>query len=221
MLRIKTGLTVALATFLIGVVAAMLFLFVGKGAPKRVDGAPDTRRAHGPRLMIPNARWEPFFFASLDEHMKGVNLPSLRTVVLPEDDLEVRFWYDALPYRFDGVILRRSGGRWSAVRLFWPHETQDSPVGQQALARPKSGWEATWERLVSEGILTLPDASETDCPHGGLDGVGYVVEVNANKTYRTYRYSDPRSSRCDQARRVAVIEETIAHEFGLRDSPKE
>ena len=43
------------------------------------------------RVSIPDATWEPIFFESIETYIKQINLPSLRTTVLPnKDDLEVR-----------------------------------------------------------------------------------------------------------------------------------
>jgi hypothetical protein len=88
---------------------------------------------------------------------------------------------------------------------------------QKALAAPKSGWEAAWERLARAGILTLQDASEVQCQSGALDGVSYVVEINVNKTYRTYRYGNPQFMKCNEAKRMVAMIEIIADEFSLHN----
>ena len=59
-------------------------------------------------LEIPNAIWEPRFFEALEKRTKNAGMTSLRKAVLPDGDVEMRFWYD----RFEviaGVIVRRSG----------------------------------------------------------------------------------------------------------------
>jgi hypothetical protein len=73
-----------------------------------------------PRLEIPNASWEPSFFKALDERTQKVKLPRLRTVVLSDQDLEMRFWYDGRPDVISGYVIRRSADRWSAF-LFAKH----------------------------------------------------------------------------------------------------
>ena len=211
--KIRTLFVVALVTFLLGVAVTAVFLFRSKNVRQQNDVTKTAQEERGPRLRIPNAEWEPFFFTSLEEHTKGANLPSLRTVLLPQDDLEMRFWYNALPDGLNGVILRRSGGQWSAVHIRGSYEGKRFRVEQEPFKEPKSGWETTWEKLVNAGILTLPDSSEVNCHSGVLDGISYVVEINANKTYRTYRYGNPESAQCNEARQIVSIEEIIANEF--------
>lgn len=213
--KIRTRFVVALLTFLLGVSATAVFLFKSKNVQQHDDTTKIVQEEQGPRLIIPTAEWESFFFTSLAEHTKAVNLPSLRTVLLPQDDLEIRFWYDALPDDLNGLILRRSGGKWSAIHLRGNNGGKRLRVEQASLTEPKSGWEAAWERLVNAGILTLPDSSEVNCHSGVLDGIGYVVEINANKTYRTYRYGNPQFAQCNEAKKMVSIEEIIANEFRL------
>lgn len=217
MFKAKSRIIIALVTFLLGVAATTLFLLGDKGILRQPETAAAFQDKQRLRLVLPDARWESFFFESLDEHTKKINLPRLRMVVLPKDDFEVRFWRDALPHIIDGVILRRSGNQWSALHLHGTYERQPFFIEQELLAAPKSGWEAAWERLVSAGILTLPDASEVQCNPGVLDGVSYVVEVNVNKIYRTYRYGNPQFAECNEARRMVLIDEIIADEFGLEN----
>lgn len=215
MARIRLRYVPALITFLVGVVAATLFVIKGTDRRQQAHIAPTAQETQGVNLEVPDARWVPFFFRSLDEHTREINLPSLRSAVLPEGDLEVRFWYDALPNALTGVILRRSGGQWSAVHLHGRYKHPDFPVEQGPLAPPKSGWEAAWERLVSASILTLPDGSQARCHTGAIDGIGYVIEINTKKTYRTYRYDNPQLAECNEAKQMVVIEKTLADEFGL------
>lgn len=211
----KTRFTIILLIFLFGVAATRVFLFKGEGVPQQNAATPVVQEGQGLRLMIPDARWEPFFFRSLNEHTEKVNLPSLRTVLLSEDDFEIRFWFDGLPRRIDGIIIRHSAGQWSALELRWAFDRAYSQMQQETLAAPKSGWEAAWGRLVSAGILTLPDATEVQCQSGTLDGIGYVVEINKNRTYRTYSYSNPQFAECNEARQIIEISEIIADEFDL------
>jgi hypothetical protein len=215
MAKLRTLFVVALVTFLLGVAVTAVFLFKSKNVQQQNDATKIAQEERGPRLIIPRAEWEPFFFTSLEEHTKGVNLPSLRTILLPQDDLEIRFWYNALPDSLNGVILRRSSGQWSAAHLRGSYERKRFRVEQESFKEPKSGWEAAWEKLVNAGILTLPDSSEVNCHSGVLDGISYVVEINANKTYRTYRYGNPEFAQCNEAKQIVSIEEIIANEFRL------
>jgi hypothetical protein len=173
-----------------------------------------------PSLSIPDTKWEPFFFESLEAHTKKINLPSLRAVVFPnKDDLEVRFWIDHLPFTLDGIILGRIDNQWSAVRIYGTSEHQDFPLTQKKLAAPKSGWNGAWGKLVDTGILSLPDASEVKCDEIMIDGLSFVVETNFNWSYRTYHYGNPQHAKCNEAKRIISIIQIIFDEFALSKMP--
>ncbi len=213
--KIRSRLAVALVTFLLGITVTTVFLFKSKDTRRQHDANATVQGAQGLHLIIPNAKWEPLFFSSFDEYTKEINLPSLRTVVLPSDDLEVRFWYDGRPYVIDAIIIRRSGRQWTATHLHGTFEDQPFRLKQQTLPAPKSGWKEAWGKLMDAGILTLPDESEVQCYSGALDGVGYVVEVNMNNTYKIYRYDNPQLAECKEAKQMVSIEEIMSDEFGL------
>jgi hypothetical protein len=166
------------------------------------------------QLEVPNSPWEPAFFEQLQPRITAVNLPDLRTVVLPEDDLEVRLWYDRFEI-INGVVIRRTGQKWSAN---WVHQTDDHLPSSATLAilqPPKSGWDVFWKNLVDIGILTMPDMPRQQCPAEALDGIGYIVETNVNRKYRTYMYSNPQLMKCSEAKQMLQLEATIREEFSL------
>jgi hypothetical protein len=172
------------------------------------------------RVSIPDAWWEPHFFKSLEPYTTKINLPSLRTVALPnEDDLEVRIWADFRPIKLDGIILRRINNQWSAVHIYGTHgkdERQDFSLTQKKLAAPKSGWDKAWEKLVGAGILTLPDASEVNCNITMIDGSGFVIETNVYWSYRTYAYANPQNAECNEAKQMISIIQIVHDEFPLQ-----
>jgi len=151
MRKFTIRLFIALSTFILGIAATTVWVIHRQSSIQKV------------RIVIPNERLEKSFFHSLDEHTKGANLSNLRAIVLPEGDLEVRLWYDALPYQIGGFILRRSGHQWSADHLKGTREQSVFQMHREALAAPKTGWESMWGKLVRAGILVLPDASEVQC----------------------------------------------------------
>ncbi len=183
----------------------------GKPPNQPPHSAPIGQSAPGLSLEIPDARWEPLFFEALEERSTKAGMSSLRRTVLPDHDLEVRFWYDRLEV-ISGVIIQRSGEEWSATYLHQKYDHVPSSVQLENLGAPKSGWETAWKSLTSAGILTLPDGS-TKCKSEGLDGTSYVVETNVNRKYRTYRYGNPQFADCDEAKRMMQIESIIAEEF--------
>jgi len=143
-----------------------------------------------------------------------VNLPQLRTVVLPESDLEVRFWYEGMEI-IHGVVIRRMGQQWSANWIYQTVDSKPSSAKMVLLDPPKSGWDVVWNKLVEAEILTLPDSPQPRCSSEALDGIGYIVETNVNRTYRTYMYSNPQLMKCPEAKQILQIERTLGEEFSL------
>jgi hypothetical protein len=206
-----------LAVFL-GVTAIACFT-KGKEIAQPMNATVRGQTTQGVSLEIPDARWEPVFFESLDTRTKKAGISSLRKTVLPDNDLEARFWYDYAE-EIQGLIIRRSRETWSATYLRERHDHGPSSIEQERLAVPKSGWESAWRRLTSAGLLTLPDGSSQDCESGVLDGIGYVVETNVNRKYRTYRYGNPQLAKCDDAKRILSIERILSEEFRLPRTAK-
>lgn len=212
-MRIVVSRTRMACLIVIPVVLAATVFFAGNrnGARERLKALPENQAL---QLEIPDSPWEPAFFEELEERTTAVNLPDLRTVVLPEDDLEVRFWYDRFEI-INGVVIRRTGQQWSAN---WIYQTEDHLPSSAKLATldpPKSGWDIFWKNLVDTGILTLPDSPRPQCPTEALDGISYIVETNVNRKYRTYMYSNPQWMKCSEAKQVLQLEKTIRDEFSL------
>jgi len=158
---------------------------------------------------------------NIDERLAKANLPSLRTVLLPDGDFEVRVWIGFGVNGEDCFILRYFSGQWSAIHLQGMAESPPFPNSLAPLPSPKSGWNRAWHRLIDAGILTLPDAVEVKCHPGVTDGISYVVESNVNMIYRTYAYGNPwydyppLYKRCNEARQMILIGKIIGEEFGL------
>jgi hypothetical protein len=203
--KLTFRLTIALLTFIIGVAATTVWLI---NRPSKT-------------IVMPAGKWEANFFRIIDKRTEAANLPSLRTVNLPNGDLEVRIWVITGLNGEDGIILRRSSSQWSALYLhgIFDHYPPAKFHEQRNLEAPKSGWDKMWQRLVEAGILTLPDASLIGCNTYGLDGIGYVVEVNTNKT-RTYMYDNPQDAKCSEAKRMMEIIEILFDEFSLYQHPE-
>ncbi len=196
-------LAVMLLTFLLGITATVMLL---------------TQRKQELRRVIPE-RWASYSFKWIDERTDAANLPKLRTILLPDDDLEVRVWVGFGIEGEDALILRRSAGQWSALHLHGMYKQYPPKKYQETfpMPAPKSGWERAWQKLVGEGLLTLPEASEVQCEGRTLDGTSYGVEVNMDRTYRIYSYDNPNHAKCSQAKQMLKIGEIIAEEFGLEE----
>jgi hypothetical protein len=204
---------VALLTFILGIAVTTVWFIHRSHKPEEL------------RVIIPKERWVTIFFETTGLASKSINeitneahLQNLRTSLLPDNDIEVRIWSgfgeDGKVY---GVILKRSSNQWSVIHLE-ADRRQPTKKSEDVHAVPKSGWETAWGRLTSAGILTLPDASEVQCNTHGLDGIGYIVEVNMNQTYKTYMYDNPQFARCNAAKQIIKIAEIIDEEFGWTDS---
>jgi len=186
----------------------------GKEATQQRNTAPADQTAQQLKIEIPDAPWEPAFFEQLETRTTAVKLPQLRTVVLPENDLEVRFWYEGMEI-INGVVIRRIGQQWSANSIYQTVNSKPSSAKMVLLDPPKSGWDGLWNKLVDAGILTLPDSPQPRCSSEALDGIGYVVETNVNRTYRTYMYSNPQLMECPEAKQILKIQETLGEAFSL------
>ena len=202
---------IAFSILILLVFAATGFFVVNRYAIGERLGRPSEQTL---QLELPESPWEPAFFKALEKRTTAVNLQNLRMAVLPEDDVEVRFWYDHFEI-ISGVIIRRTGQQWSAN---WIYQTEDHlPFSAKlvSLDPPKSGWDALWKNLIDIGILTIPDNRSAQCTTEALDGVSYVVETNVNRKYRTYMYSNPQLMKCSDAKQIVRLEETLRNEFGL------
>lgn len=174
------------------------------------------------KLEIPDQNWVPQIFERtgiaskpINQRAAESNLPLLKTVVLPNSDLEIRVWVGFGITGVDGLVLRRSADQWSAIHLHGMARREPFPNSQENLGSPKSGWQQLWKQLSDAGVLTLVDSFSIECNPGVLDGKSYVVETNTNRTYRTYAYPNPRYAKCEQAKQMVKIGEIISTEFGL------
>lgn len=167
------------------------------------------------KLIIPNAGWEKIYFQGIDKASERDGLTKLRETILLDNDLEIRIWVGFGKYGFDGLILKRNLGEWSAISLkrMFCHVDE---MGKTILPPPKLGWRNFLEKIVDVGILTLPDSSELNGENDVVDGKSYVVELNSNQLYRTYMYSDIQLQKWQEAKQMIKITETIADEFDLK-----
>ncbi len=190
----------------------MVFLLCSCSADPIVQEKSDTvveQKREEFRLIIPQSNWEHIYFESINEQTRKFQLADIRSTGLPEGDLKVRIWIGFSWGNLEGFILNRTAGEWSATYLSAHKQTE------KKLQTPKSGWETTWQKLVNAGLLSLPDAEEINCQVNGTDGTGYVVEYNANNTYRTYLYDSPNYPLCREAKQMIEIRNIIAEEFDI------
>jgi hypothetical protein len=197
--KLRTHLIIIILTFAAGISAASGWIYFQKSA--------------GIQIIIPNARWEQFFFRSINDATEKAQLPRLRKVSLYNDDIEVRIWRGFGLSNLEAVILKRRAGKWSASHL--KADTYIQPfenVEVKELDAPKSGWDSFWNQMNERKLLELPDASEIGCDIAMIDGVGHVVEINRNRIYRTYLYQSG-TGKCREAQLMDEIGEIIGLEF--------
>jgi len=152
--------------------------------------------------------WQRFLFAEIDGRAKLSKLENLQSIILPNDDLELRVWIGFGPAVLEGFVIERQSNHWSAMHLrsISPQVVRvDIP---KKLATPESGWEAFWQRLTSEGVLTLPDSGPA---FSFVDSEAFVVEIRTGRSYRTYMYDT--HSETPEAKRMTRIVQTIREEF--------
>ncbi|HQU86445.1 MAG TPA: hypothetical protein PKY59_25165 [Pyrinomonadaceae bacterium] len=145
------------------------------------------RESQRVKIELPDARWEQISFKLINKTTELGGLDELRKVILNQDDIEVRVWRGFGLADLEGVILKRTDNQWNAFHVKADDYVEPQRVEVKKLPSPKSGWEFFWNNLTEQGLLTLRDPSEKNCEDGGLDGTSYVVEINQNKIYRTYR----------------------------------
>lgn len=165
---------------------------------------------------VTNNDWEPIFFEEINARAKIAKLGDLRSTVLPDDDLELRVWMGFGVIPLEGFVIKRRNGQWSAIQIRSINPRLPRRDYQHTLPSPKSGWETCWERLTDEGVLTLPDSSQLKDAVIAGDGESFVVEINMNKSYRTYRYGNPHLQKWPEAKRMIKIAEIILEEFNIK-----
>ena len=165
------------------------------------------------KMEIPKATWEPIFFRLINKRAKVAKLNDLRsTEFANNNDLEIRVWMGFGITTLKGYVIKRDGGQWSALKI--PGIRPQDPRSRVNVSlTPKSGWEQLWNSLQSEGILTLPDSSQLPGGEYFTDGISYVVEINMNKSYRTYMYGSPEIQPQPEARRMTRIAQILNDEF--------
>ena len=195
--RFSKRLIVTVLTFVIGLTTAAAWVYY--------------RESQRITVILPNAHWEPIFFKLINRTTELAQIGELRKTVVRKGDVEVRFWHGFGLGALEGVVIKRIDGRWSAIHIKADDCCQPESVQFKNLAAPRSGWEPFWRNITDKGLLTLPDPSEINYESGGIDGQGFVVEINRDHVYRTYNYWD--GDKCPEAHLAKSIDIAIGMEF--------
>jgi len=182
------------------------------------DTVTSTKESVPPKLRIPRATWEPIFFDSINERARQSKLANLRTYSVPPGDIEVRLWEGFGITRLQGIRLQRTRGIWSGTWLSPATEKFAGTDYKKPLPAPKSGWILFWERLVQAGFTTRPDSSTLpDDDFVVRDGMSYVVEINRERTYRTYCYENPDMHKRWADKKMVELIKIIDEEFRMKE----
>lgn len=163
------------------------------------------------KVELPDAHWEKLFFELINRTTEIGGLEKLREISLKDGDFEVRVWRGFGLGDFEGVILKRTNNQLKAFHVKADHYVEPQQVVTKELNPPKSGWDSFWKNITELGLLKLRDPSEKNCEDDGIDGTGYVVEINQNKIYRTYKIRE--SGKCNGVRQMENIDDLIGEEF--------
>ena len=193
----STRILIAVLTFVLGISVATGWLYYQESQRVKIE--------------LPNSRWEQIFFKLINRTTQLGGLEELRKTSLRRDDIEVRVWRGFGLDNLEGVILKRTNNQWKAFHIKADGNVEPQQAEAKELNPPKSGWETFWKNLTEKGLLTLRDPSETNCEDSGIDGTGYVVEINQNKIYRTYRMRE--DGKCSGVQQMEEIDDLIGEEF--------
>ena len=212
MSQLTTRFLIVFLTFVIGIFSAAGWFYYQES--QKVE------------IQLPDHRWETIFFngvpqtnqdgitevrGGISHATKLAGLDEIRKTSLSKDDLEVRVWRGFGLSPLEAVSLKRVDGIWSGFHIKLNEYNESEKAKMQRLYRPKSGWESFWRQITEKGILTLRDPSEINCEDSRIDGTSYVVEINQNKIYRTYRMSE--GGKCDGVQQMEDIDDLIGEEF--------
>lgn len=159
--------------------------------------------------------------AQADRVCGVLGLQPLRTVTLPEGDVEVRIWTDhgiVYPHHLVRLFSSNSHNKGEIFDL-WPGklnppapcislgESESVKVCQQKDSL-KTEWKAVFEDLKSLSILSLPTQSKAP---NVRDGSGFLIEVRQGTSYRNYAYIAPGLNPSHEEQIAKQIWTTVMH----------
>lgn len=199
MSKLSIRFSIVILTFIIGVFAVAGWFYY--------------QESQKIQIIIPNARQDSILFEAVNNATNLSKLPELRKSFVKNGDIEIRIWRGYSLSQFEGVILKRLDGQWSGLHLRTNKYSEPAGVKTEKLNTPEYGWELFWKQLTDKEILTLPQSFENECNIPDIDGMGYVVEINRDRTYRYYFYPQENGKKCREAGQMKDIGEIIGLEF--------
>jgi len=161
---------------------------------------------------------EPFLLQFTHGASEAAGIGKLKEISLPDGEREIRIWVGFGVMRTDHMLRLQVGPSGNVNGEVLAHyrndlsdmEPQDAAEFRQSVLQgctnPKEGqesntctvnyrrapnWQSIYKRIISLGVLTLPDESALAAPELEIiDGVAMVVEVRDGSQYRAYMYSN-------------------------------
>lgn len=201
MKKLSTRLLIVLMTFLVGVAATGGWLYYEKTRP--------------PEVILTDHRLEKFYFPEINKATELAGIGELRKTGLSPEDIEIRVWRAAAFEPLEAFILKRRNNIWLAHHLKTDKVSEPTGAQVKRLYPEKAGWNAFWQQITDQGILTINGPSDPDCGRWFLHPMIYVVEINHQKTYRANKYVA--GGKCFEAERIGEIGDIIGYEFDTGD----
>jgi hypothetical protein len=120
-------------------------------------------------------------------------IPPLDELVLPQGTSEVRAWFPGCVLH--AVLIGRVGDQWAAAGLV--------NSGELVALEPVGTWPILWDRLLADGLLSLPDQKNYEPK--SIHPTVYEVQIHDGGRYREYEWLSPELSTEPEARRVVRI----------------
>ncbi len=125
------------------------------------------------------------------------------------DFIEVRISrYTVLEYARETLVLRKVDKDWSFALL---GNEGIAGCNYQRIVQPKSNSEDLWQKLLSEGLLEIPEGEyTTDCC---TDGSGYEAEIFYQGKLKRFSFHLPEKIPIKEAKQIQNIGDTISQNF--------
>ncbi len=148
----------------------------------------------------------------------------LKTMETGFDTMQIRIWYGvALSDSLQLLVLEDDKVKWTGrfYQIKYQYSnSRDSIVSCSKsihLITPKSGWTYAKQKLLSLGILTLPDSGEIPDYSICNDGSGVTIEVATKNKYRIYNYPCINAQKgIWQADSISKIIQVLEEEFEFK-----
>jgi len=106
------------------------------------------------------------------------------------------------------LVIRRVGNEWSAMLL---GDGDRFSCLYQKSVKPKSEWQVVWDRMISLGLDSLPNAYKAE--YVVEDGNGYEVELSYQGKLKRLSIPHPEFQNSSAAKQILEIGDFLSREF--------